>query len=43
MDFINVINKRRSVRNFLPDPISDEVMVELLEAVRLEPSDEIEQ
>lgn len=38
MNFIDVINKRRSVRSFLSDPIPDEVLRELLEAARLAPS-----
>jgi nitroreductase len=38
MNFIDVINKRRSSRSFLSDPIPDEVLRELLEAARLAPS-----
>lgn len=38
MNFLDVIDKRRSVRSFLSDPISDEVLRELLEAARHAPS-----
>lgn len=38
MNFIDVIYKRRSVRSFLPDSVSDKVLDELLEAARLAPS-----
>lgn len=32
------IEKRRSIRNFLPDPVPDEHVMELIEAARLAPS-----
>lgn len=38
MNFIDVIYKRRSARSFLPNPVPDEVLRELLEAARLAPS-----
>jgi nitroreductase len=38
MNFKEVINKRRSVRDFLPDAVPDEVLREMLEAARLAPS-----
>ena len=38
MDVLSVIKKRRSVRNYKPDKIPDEIMEKLLEAVRLAPS-----
>jgi nitroreductase len=33
-----VIEKRRSIRKFKPDPVSDEVIAQLLESARLAPS-----
>jgi nitroreductase len=38
MDFYEVIKKRRSIRAYKPDPISDEVLRRILEAGRLAPS-----
>ncbi len=38
MDIMDLIAARHSVRNFLPDPIPDEVLQEVLEAGRLAPS-----
>lgn len=38
MNLTDVINKRRSIRSFLADSISDEVLEELIEAARLAPS-----
>lgn len=38
MNFLDVIYRRRSVRNFLTDPVPDEVLRELLEVARLAPS-----
>ena len=32
------IKKRRSIRKFKPDPVSDELISEMLEAARLAPS-----
>jgi len=34
----SVIESRRSIRKFLPDPISDEYINEILDAARLAPS-----
>lgn len=38
MEFMDVIKKRRSIRNFLPDAVPDEIINDLLEAARLAPS-----
>lgn len=38
MDFMELLASRYSVRDFLPDPIPDEVLNEILEAGRLAPS-----
>lgn len=38
MEFVDVIRKRRSIRKFKPDPVSDAQIQELLEAARLAPS-----
>lgn len=38
MDFFEVIEKRRSIRKFKPDPVSDELITKILEAGRIAPS-----
>ncbi|MGQ3684759.1 MAG: nitroreductase family protein [Candidatus Loosdrechtia sp.] len=38
MDVREAIRKRRSIRKFKPDPVSDELLVQLLESARLAPS-----
>jgi nitroreductase len=38
MEFDQVIQTRRSIRNFKPDPVSDQTILDLLEAARLAPS-----
>lgn len=38
MEFVDVIRKRRSIRKYKPDPVSDAQIQELLEAARLAPS-----
>jgi len=38
MDVREAINKRRSIRKFKPDPVSDELLLQLLESARLAPS-----
>ncbi len=38
MDVKEAIAKRRSIRRFKPDPVSDELIVQLLESARLAPS-----
>ena len=38
MELTQVINNRRSVRSFLPDPVPDDIIKDLLEAARLAPS-----
>ncbi len=38
MDVREAINKRRSIRKFKPDPVSDELILQLLESARLAPS-----
>jgi nitroreductase len=38
MEVLEAIRKRRSVRRYLPNPIPDDVMGRVLEAVRLAPS-----
>ncbi|KAF1085428.1 putative NAD(P)H nitroreductase [Sporotomaculum syntrophicum] len=38
MEFMEVIRKRRSIRKFKPEPVPDELIMELLEAARLAPS-----
>ncbi|MCB5225167.1 MAG: nitroreductase family protein [Candidatus Cloacimonadaceae bacterium] len=38
MDFMELLASRHSVRDFLPDPIPDDVLNEILEAGRLAPS-----
>ncbi len=38
MDFLDVIKKRRSVRDFKFDPIPDEILFKIIESARLAPS-----
>ena len=38
MEFDQVIRTRRSIRQFKPDPVSDQTITEILEAARLAPS-----
>ena len=38
MQFDQVIQTRRSIRNFKPDPVSDKIIYEILAAARLAPS-----
>ena len=38
MEFYKVLKTRRSVRNYLPDPIPDEVLSRVMEVVRMAPS-----
>ncbi|HQC47891.1 MAG TPA: nitroreductase family protein, partial [Candidatus Syntrophosphaera sp.] len=38
MEIIELIASRASVRDFLPDPIPEEILKEILEAGRLAPS-----
>jgi nitroreductase len=38
MNFMEVIQKRRSVRSFLPTPIPDDIIKNLIEAARVAPS-----
>jgi nitroreductase len=38
MDFMELVSSRHSVRDFLPDPIPEDVMDDILEAGRLAPS-----
>ncbi|MEO0072702.1 MAG: nitroreductase family protein [candidate division WOR-3 bacterium] len=38
MEFWDVIKNRRSIRNFLPRPVENEKIIEVLEAARLAPS-----
>ncbi len=38
MDVRETINKRRSIRKFKPDPVSDKLLLQLLESARLAPS-----
>lgn len=38
MDFMKLVKTRHSVRDFLPDPIPEEVLSDMLEAARLAPS-----
>lgn len=38
LDFYDVVRTRRSVRSYRPDPISDDVLDQVLEAVRIAPS-----
>ncbi len=38
MDVIEAIKNRRSVRKFKKDPVSEEILMELIEAARLAPS-----
>jgi nitroreductase len=38
MDFLELVKKRRSVRNYLDKPVSDELLEKVLEAGRLAPS-----
>jgi nitroreductase len=35
MEFDQVIQTRRSIRNFRPDPVSDKAIFDILEAARL--------
>ena len=43
MEFFDVIRKRRSVRYFTDDPVSEDALMEMLEAARLAPSPRNEQ
>lgn len=38
MDFMDVVEKRRSIRRYKPDPVPDDVLNQILEAARLAPS-----
>jgi nitroreductase len=38
MDVIEAVNRRKTIRNFLPDPVSDDVLRTLLEAASRAPS-----
>jgi nitroreductase len=38
MDVFEYIMKRRSVRSFIPEPVGDDVVSEVLEAARWAPS-----
>jgi nitroreductase len=38
MDLIQVINDRRSIRKYRPDPVPDEILLQILEAARQSPS-----
>ncbi len=38
MEYIEVVQKRRSARSFSSQPVSDEILMELMEAARLAPS-----
>ncbi len=38
MDFFELIQNRRSVRAYLPDPVSDEFLEKILEAARIAPT-----
>lgn len=38
MDFLDVINTRHSVRTFKPDQVSEEILLQILEAGRISPS-----
>ncbi len=38
MDFYEVIKTRRSVRSYKPDPVSEEVLMRVLDAARIAPS-----
>lgn len=38
MDVREAINKRRSIRKFKPDPVSDDLLLQLLDSARLAPS-----
>ena len=38
MDLFEAINERRSIRNFKTDPVSDELLDKIFEAVRMAPS-----
>ncbi len=38
MEYMDVIKERCSVRNYLPEPISEEILTEILQAGRLAPS-----
>lgn len=38
MEFYEVVRTRRSVRSYKPDPVPDEVLKRVLEAVRIAPS-----
>ena len=38
MDLLKAIQERRSVRKYLPDPVPDEIITEILEAARRSPS-----
>jgi nitroreductase len=38
MDFTKVVEKRRSIRRYKPDPVPDDLIREILESVRVAPS-----
>ena len=38
MDFMEVLQKRRSIRKYKPDPVPDELIEQVLESARLSPS-----
>jgi nitroreductase len=38
MEFYEVVKTRRSIRSFKPDPVPDDVLEKILEAVRIAPS-----
>ena len=38
MDFINVVNKRRSIRRYKSDPVADDLIEKILEYARVAPS-----
>lgn len=38
MDFLGLVRKRYSCRSYRPDPVSDEVLEQVLEAMRLAPT-----
>jgi nitroreductase len=38
MDFMELVRKRRSIRRFRPDPVSEDDIIYILEAARLAPS-----
>lgn len=38
MEFMDVVTKRRSIRRYKPEPVSDDVLNKILEAARIAPS-----